>query len=370
MKFKHSFILAVILIILFSLGTVAASENASIDGSDLVISNIEDDGLSVDVEDSILASDSSEDSIYLADDTQVSLKKSLKDSNKQRASLKDSNDDVDLSISMDVKTSLTNNQYNRAGSEVPWTITVSAINGTSHNTKVRNVLSENLQYLSSNATVGSYDSANGIWDIGDLDSSKNASLTILTKLKRDGTYVNKVYATTDSNDIDLLNNFLILSIKTGSSKITSNITVTSDDREGPQHNVHFASMASSDFIVKSEDEAQEGNGGGNNGGGNNAGDDNGGGSESNGNSNSQSGSTSGGNYFQSSSLKALSYHSLSNNLKDLLGSTSNDELNSKYIYDAIYAYDYTTIPILILALLLLVLSGIVSYDKIKSDKKV
>ena len=365
MKFKHSFILAVILIILFSLGTVAASENASIDGSDLVISNAEDDCLSSDFEDSILASDSSEDSIYLADDTQVSLKKSLKDSNKERVSQRDSNDDVDLSVSMDVKTSLTNNQYNRAGSEVPWIITVSSINGTSHNTKVRNVLSENLQYLSSNATVGSYDSANGIWDIGDLDSSKNASLTILTKLKRDGTYVNKVYATTDSNDIDLLNNFLILSIKTGSSKITSNITVTSDDREGPQHNVHFASMASSDFIVKSEDEAQEGNGGGNN-----AGDDNGGGYESNGNSNSQSDSTSGGNYLQSSSLKALSYHSLSNNLKDLLGSTSNDELNSKYIYDAIYAYDYTTIPILILALLLIVLAGIVSYEKIKSDKTV
>ena len=403
MKFKRSLILAVILIILFSLGTVAASENIIIDessDSNLAIDNAKDNYLfngpikdnylsssslknnylskgvlddsylsRSDLDDSYLSMDDGKGSIDLTNHNQLSnsddkqLKtsnledeKQLESVNKGDKLLKDSNDNVDLFINMDVKTSLTNKQYNRAGSEVPWIITVSSLNGTSYNTQVRDVLSENLQYLSHNATMGTFDPENGIWTVGDLESSKNASLTILTRLKRDGTYINKAYATTDSNDVNLLNNFLIISIRTGSSKITSNITETSDEREGIQHNVHYASMVDTDFIYRYEEDSSEDDGGNEEG-------------QSEGNSHTKTRSL--GNKLKLFNAQNIDYHSLSKNIGGALGFGYNSNggfLNSKDIYEALFVYDYTRIPIIVFVAFLVVLASIVGYDKVKSSK--
>ena len=419
MKFKRSLILAVILIILFSLGTVAASENIVIDessDSNLVIDHAKDNYLfngpikdnylssssisdnylskgvlddsylsrsdlddsylsSTNLKDSYLSMDSNKDSNDLTNHNQLSnsddkqLKtsnledeKQLKNINKAQVSLKDSSDNVDLFINMDVKTSLTNKQYNRAGSEVPWIITVSSLNGTSYNTQVRDVLSENLQFLSYNATMGTFDSENGIWTVGDLEASKNASLTLLTRLKRDGTYINKAYATTDSNDVNLLNNFLIISIRTGSSKITSNITETSDEREGIQHNVHYASMADTDFIMRNEEGSSDDNGGNGGNGGNEEG-------QSEGNSHTKTRSL--GNKLKLFNAQNIDYHSLSKNIGGALGfgyNSNGEFLNSKDIYEALFVYDYTRIPIIVFVAFLVVLASIVGYDKVKSSK--
>lgn len=204
MKFKNCFILAMLLIVLLSLTTVVASENAT---------------------DEVLQEDNSLDKL----ESSVPAEQSA-------------SDNVDLSVEMDVKLSKDNDQYNSAGSEVPWTITVKSSGGTAKNTVVRNVLSNNLGYVSHNESRGTYNPSNGIWNVGDLKSSDSATLTIWTKLKVNGTYMNKVYATSDSSDKNMLNNFVILSIKTGSSKITSNITETTDDEDGPSHNPHYRSM--------------------------------------------------------------------------------------------------------------------------------
>ena len=409
MKFKRSLILAVILIILFSLGTVAASENIIIDessDSNLAIDNAKDNYLfngpikdnylsssslknnylskgvlddsylsRSDLDDSYLSMDDGKGSIDLTNHNQLSnsddkqLKtsnledeKQLESVNKGDKLLKDSNDNVDLFINMDVKTSLTNKQYNRAGSEVPWIITVSSLNGTSYNTQVRDVLSENLQFLSYNATMGTFDPENGIWTVGDLEASKNASLTLLTRLKRDGTYINKAYATTDSNDVNLLNNFLIISIRTGSSKITSNITETSDEREGIQHNVHYASMVDTDFIMRNEEGSSDDNGGNGGNGGNEEG-------QSEGNSHTKTRSL--GNKLKLFNAQNIDYHSLSKNIGGALGFGYNSNggfLNSKDIYEALFVYDYTRIPIIVFVAFLVVLASIVGYDKVKSSK--
>ena len=202
MKFNYCFTLTAILILLLSLTCVTASENTTGD-------------------------------ISTPDESQFGQ------------DMMSSNEKVDLSVNMDVKPSFVDNEYNKLGSEVPWTITVSAKGGTAHNTKVQGVFSINLGYISHNASIGSYNPDSGIWDIGDLESSHTASLTILTKLKTMGTFTTKVYATTDTYDANLLNNFYILSIKTGSSKITSNITQTSDDLNRAEHRIHHASSFTS-----------------------------------------------------------------------------------------------------------------------------
>jgi hypothetical protein len=318
MRLKCCFALAAALLVLLSLSCVAASENAT-DGLSL-----EDDGS--DVLDAVDA-----------DENMLSA-----------------NGEVDLSVKMDVESSYVDGSYNSVGSEVPWTITVTAKGGTARNTQVREVLSPNMGYVSHNATMGTYDSSRGIWNVGDLASSGKASLTIVTKLNRAGTYLVKSYATSDSTDKNMLDNFAFLSIQTGSPKSTSNITETSDDRAGPSHNLHYASMINDrikddrdtspdthphvkkpDKEKKKKDKEEE-----------EKAPDNGG----------------YGGYYQ---VKSQSVSKSVIDSQDSNSSSDSKEGSSGGHADAILAYDYTKIPIIILALFFIILFGIVVRDRLK-----
>ena len=214
MRSSLSLALMVIIIILFSLTAVSADENVT---DSVALGDVEEspDGLCATVLDEDVASGKS----------------------------------VDLSVNVNATPSYVNETYNSVGSEVPWIITVSANGGTALNVNVREVLSNNLQYISHSQSMGSYNPETRMWAIGDLSPSQNATLTIITKLKSAGTYVNKAYVTSDSKETNQLNNFALASMKTGSSKVTSSITETTADREGFDHSVHQASMGGARFVI-------------------------------------------------------------------------------------------------------------------------
>lgn len=312
MKLKYCFALTAILIILLSLTCVTASENATSE-------------------------------ISAPDESQVGQ------------DMLSSSEKVDLSVNMDVKPSYVDNEYNKVGSEVPWTITVSAKGGTAHNTKVQGVFSINLGYVSHNASIGSYNPDSGIWDIGDLESSHKVSLTILTKLKTIGTYTTKVYATTDTFDANMLNNFYILSIKTGSSKITSDITETSDDINGAEHRIHHASSFTSRIeddetnpSPKDDPEPKQ---------------------KPSPNSNPEN------NNEKTERKKSETLDKKINpynpTIYSLISNSNTESSDSRNTTQNTYgegfdAYDYTKIPIMIFTLFLIIFFAIVGYGKIKS----
>lgn len=224
MKLRY-LILVVIVGVMFSLGCVSASENmtsdaSSVDDAPLAIGNNQD----FNSEDIIGEDNSSE------------------------------NEGIDLIVKIDVKSAQQKNQFNRAGFKVPWTITAMVTGGIARNVIINDTLSSNMDYLSHNATMGEFDPVTGIWHIGDLTSYDNASLTILTVLKTDGRFKNTVSATTESQEVNILNNIISSSIKSGSSKVTSNVTETTDDKNEPQHNIHYASENADSNVRQVEEE--------------------------------------------------------------------------------------------------------------------
>ena len=64
-----------------------------------------------------------------------------------------------------------------------WTITVSNANNASdaHNVVVDEVLPSEFEYISSNASQGSYNNHTGKWTIGTINSGETANLTIFSK---------------------------------------------------------------------------------------------------------------------------------------------------------------------------------------------
>lgn len=300
MKFKYCFALMVALIVLISLTCVVASENTT------DISSVQDD-----------------------------------DSHRVGAG-----SDVDLSVKIEVKHSMVDGKYNQVGSEVQWTITVEAKGGIARNTQVREVLSPNLGYVSHNATRGEYDSSSGIWKVGDLTGSSSASLTIVTKLNRAGTYLNKVYATTDSNDKDLLNNFQFLSIKTDSSKTTSNFTETTDERAGSSHNIKYGSMLKNrikDYGDHSDDKSDE--------------------VKHEENHHDEDKPKNHDAEYEYSVIKSQSFIQ---KVIDSNSSTVLKSISSNMHISGILPHDYMRFPILIFSLFLIVLTVIVGREKIKS----
>lgn len=312
MKFKHCLILVMILIILlFSLGNVAANENVTVEASS-------------------------------TDDVPVSL--GSNDDAQERLS---SSGSVDLSVKMDVTPSYVDGKYNPTGSEVPWTITVSANGGNAKNVKVREVLSTNLGYASHKESIGIYDPESGIWDVGDLKNHDEAKLTLWTKLKKDGTFLNKVYVTSDSFDKNMLNNFMFLSIKSGSSKVTSNITETTDDRSRPYHNIHQSSMASRFGDPERTDPSPDPK------------------PDPDPDPNPDPDPDSNGG---SLNKRAQSYMDMFSSIpSSLMGANSSSKGNLLASHvRAISPYDYTKIPISIFVLFLIMLFAVISYGKIKS----
>ena len=198
MKFKYYFALILLLAIALSLGTTVASENIDCNASST------DAYSSVSVESQFPVLEDSGDNLIGEGSS--------------------SNDEVDVSVDMelgDIKRETF--AINQMTFEIPLIVTVSVDNGTAHNVKAYLNIPDDFKLLSSNATIGKYDEVTGIWDIGELDSASNATLTILTKLEKSGKYIITVNATTDSNDTDFSNNDIICTI-TADTRISSNTT--------------------------------------------------------------------------------------------------------------------------------------------------
>lgn len=343
MKFNY-LTLAVILIILFSIGSVAASENMTDDTSGSNDGEACLDDTSNDNQD-ILGKDDSSDVVGISK--------------------------VDLSVKIDVESVYQGKSFNCEGFEVPWNITVKVTGGSAHNVRVQYTLSDNMELISADSNIGTHDSSKKIWDIGDLNPSDTAVLTVFTKLKSNGTFTTTATAQSGSFDTNSSNNKDSLYIKSGSDEDGSNTTETTDDSNKPDHNQHYLST-NNEGIVKREREGGSSNQ--NNGGSNKKS------SKTNGKStkgNSKTGSSSKSSTSKKSVKTTSSFSkSLSNSYKSInnvFDSKSNGEIdsNSKDTqsgddFQIIPAYDYTRIPVLILAAVLVLLAVFVAYDKIKS----
>lgn len=427
MKFKYFFVLILISTILFSLGTVVASENiddASFDDA-LSIAAVEnqDNMSSFDAESNYAPgaiSDFDTDA-----NVQPSDNKNINgDVNNQNvlngedAILKEDSDSsstegIDLIVDMELgETKPHILGFNNYSFDIPLILTISLNGGIANNVKVYNIIPEDFEYVSSNPNIGTYDSSSGIWDIGELSSSDVATLTIFTKLNKKGTFEILVNATTDSNDVDLSNNDLKCTI-TADSQVASNTTRTSANQGGGQYEAPPASQDDGGFVNHNVTDNTTGNsnqnvgtgqgqnnnqgsgshsdGGTNtNEGGNsnsNVGSDtnsnNGGNSNQNGGTNTHGGNSNAGNSGSGSNsisngliksfdlnviTKSTQY--LGNVFKDIfdLDSSSSDKVSkgaSKTV-EPLYVHDYTQIPILVFALFLFALAGIIGYGKIKS----
>lgn len=367
MKFKYCVTLTVILIILCSLTAVVASEDMNNDTSS-------EDALAIEACDSpVCAYDDSDERISQTDEDSPL-----------------SDDGVDLSVKIDAENIYVDDKFNRAGYEVPWTVTAISDGGTAKNVKVHVTLSDLLEPVSVNGNMGTFDASTGIWDIGDLSSSNNASLSILTKLKSDGRFKVTADATTTSNDVDLSNNDAALTLKSGTGKKPSNTTSTSDNKGGGSENP--GSDPNNPFVVVEPDDpvdepeekpsddpskpddgpskketGEQENRNRNRGGDSNSGEGSGSGND---------GKT---EESQGNVGVAKSTVSFSNAIADAFGSlgsifnsdsnddSSNPKDHSSYeVEKAIAAQDYTKIPILIFAFVLIAVAGVAGYDKIKS----
>ena len=107
-----------------------------------------------------------------------------------------------ISIQVDANNVQKGNEFNRAGFTVPWNITAKVNGATAQKVKIKVDLSDNLDYLSHEASVGEFNPETGIWDIGDLESGSSPLLIIMTKLKSDGRFKVTVDGTSDSQDAD------------------------------------------------------------------------------------------------------------------------------------------------------------------------
>ena len=399
MKFKYFFALVLIVTIIFSFGTVMANEDVNASSTQDAYLSVDDQSLGSASEDIQLSDDTNQGSDLIGDDSPSD------------------EEEVDLSVNMEIgDTKKETFGIGDVTFEVPMIITAKAVNGTAKNVKVNVTMPEFFTYLSHTKTVGEYDPESGIWNIGDLSSGVNATLTILTKISQKGKYIIYVNATTDSMEKVLSNNNLECNIEV-SSKITSNTTRTSAD-QGTQHTPHENSDPGSGGRINNGDNHPEnggnpGSGSGSeggsseNGGGSGSGTGSGGGSSQpgsstspsnggssgNGGSNSPSengggnspsgngGSSSGSQESSGSSrnvAKEISPNVFGNAIKSI-GGTVEDLLNpnsseddeedsngSVSVVKEIGVYDYTQIPLMIFALFLVALVGIFAYDKIKS----
>ncbi len=373
MKFKYYIASILILTILLSIGTLSAIENVN-DTSQADISQ-----LSLDETDLISTSNSD------------CGEKSVENENKLTDS-QPSSEDSDLSVEMELG-DIVKHTYgiNDISFDVPLIITAKVSDSTAKNTKIYLTIPDDFEYVSHEANLGSYDPNKGIWDIGDLSNSYSPKLTIITKISAKGTFSIAVNGTTTSTDRNLSNNDLTCNIQV-SSKITSNTTRTSADQHNAQHSSHYGSFTGGGYAKKysedtpnepkatpdsksedsqktqtpsttdsteknSQTKQEESN-------------------SNKGNSNSKDNNEQISDESQNSVIKqidsniiTLAGNAISNTAKDILDPSSDkndDSNNTKGVVKAIDIYDYTQIPLIIFGLLIVMLIGIFTYDKIKS----
>ncbi len=110
-----------------------------------------------------------------------------------------------LDISIDIGSSRVNIDFNKT---LKYTIKVQN-NGPNDATgvNVNALIPEGLIYLSSSPSIGSYDSANGIWTIGNLDSGDNQTLIINVQTNKTGLIDFPVTVSSIEDDSNLTNNY-------------------------------------------------------------------------------------------------------------------------------------------------------------------
>ncbi|MCU7618231.1 DUF11 domain-containing protein [Chryseobacterium sp. PBS4-4] len=123
----------------------------------------------------------------------------------------------DLQVTQSVST---NNPT--VGGNVTFTI-IAANRGASNNTNVvvNDILPSGFTFVSATTSVGSYNSANGVWTVGTLIDGANATLSLIGTMTRNGSYLNTATITSDLtvNDPNSANN-------------TSSAQVFSSDTDG------------------------------------------------------------------------------------------------------------------------------------------
>ncbi|WP_407376509.1 DUF11 domain-containing protein [Methanobrevibacter sp.] len=365
MKYKYLFAVMLILTTLFLLGSVTAGEDIDL------MANSSDDASALNIP--VHPTDS--------DDVDVEIKS---EENPQKIS---STSKADLSVEMelgDIKKSTFG--INEISFDVPLIITAKNAEGVAKNSKVFISIPDEFEIVSHDATLGSYSSESGIWQIGDLNSNKDAVLTIFTKINEKGKYLISINSTTDSNDTDLTNNYLGCNIEV-TSKISSNVTRTSADKSSTQHTAHYGSMAKGinrpDFSdntpqedetpappgenEKQPDNNPQTNPGEKKGGSESEDKDEGSSSERNHeDSQEESSSNSVSKEITTGTISNL-VRSIEDRIENIMNSSSsNGFFDSSRIVKAIRSNDYITIPILIFALFLIGLIGEFAYEKIKS----
>lgn len=356
MKYKCLFAMVLILSALFLIGAAAAGETVSHDAN-----STGDAYLSVD-ESSIFDSDSHV--VISADE-----------------GLNDSAANADLSVEMKIGDVKKNTfAINQISFDVPLIITAKASDGIAKNAKVLIIMPEEFKFVSYDVNRGSYGFESGTWAIGDLDSGEVATLTILTSINKKGNYLISVNSTVDSDD-DLTNNCLECSIEV-TSKISSNVTRTSADRNSVQHTTHYGSMAkginkpefkedapsqpenpSSDDPNKKTNDPSQHQGGGKKGGN--------GHEQGNGKKDSEGSQEESSSNTVSKMITAEAIANAVTSIEDTIGNILNSESGNGFfdpsrIVKAIRASDYITIPILIFALFLIGVIGELAYEKIKA----
>ena len=113
-----------------------------------------------------------------------------------------------LNLSADLEVIKTANvEKVKVGDKIVWTITV--INhgpGVAKNVRVADVAMGDIEYISSGASKGLFDSISGIWIIGDMENGESAVLTLEFKALSAGTVINAAVVVSDTPDPNEDNN--------------------------------------------------------------------------------------------------------------------------------------------------------------------
>ena len=108
---------------------------------------------------------------------------------------------VDVSV-----TKTSNKDVYFVGENAIFTITVNSVGTNATDVKVKDILPKSFEFVSANATQGTYNSTTNEWYIGFLPHGASKTLTLIIKTTQLGTYDNVVNATCYEKDWNLSNN--------------------------------------------------------------------------------------------------------------------------------------------------------------------
>ncbi len=99
------------------------------------------------------------------------------------------------------------------GEQITYTITLSNNGqGTAKDVSVTDSIPEGTTLVSPDTAKGSYDSASGVWSVGELAPGESATLTLTVTADTSGSKINNAQAVTSSNDVDSSNNAASVSV--------------------------------------------------------------------------------------------------------------------------------------------------------------